>query len=246
MGEDRHPRLGLHPADQVLAAARHDHVDGAIEAGEHHADRVAVAGRDERDRRGGQPGFDQALDHRGMDRAARAEALGAAAQDRRIAGLEAERAGIRGDIGPALVDHADDAERHPHALDAHAVGPPPRRHDGADRILELADHIEAGRHGLDALGIERQPIEEGRRCAAGFRLGPIFRIGGEDRRARAADGLGHCRQRPVLLRGRRERQRARRLARLAADLAHRAASVAPGFSEPATALSGAFMAPSWH
>ena len=29
MREDRHPRLGLHPADQPLAAARHDHVDEA-------------------------------------------------------------------------------------------------------------------------------------------------------------------------------------------------------------------------
>ena len=29
MGEDRKPRLGLHAADEVLAAARHDHVDRA-------------------------------------------------------------------------------------------------------------------------------------------------------------------------------------------------------------------------
>ena len=29
MGEDRHPRLGLHPPDQPLAAPRHDHVDQA-------------------------------------------------------------------------------------------------------------------------------------------------------------------------------------------------------------------------
>ncbi len=125
MGEHRHARLGLHAADQVLAAARHDHVDRAVEAGEHHADRLAVARRHQRDRRGGQSGFDQAFDQRGMDRAAGAEALGAAAQDRGIAGLEAERAGIGGDIRPALIDHADDAERHPHALDAHAVRPPP-------------------------------------------------------------------------------------------------------------------------
>ena len=70
VSEHRHARLGLHPADQILAAARHDHVDGAIEAGQHHADRFTIAGRDERDGRGGQPGFDQTFDQRGMDRAA--------------------------------------------------------------------------------------------------------------------------------------------------------------------------------
>ena len=69
-----------------------------------------------------------------MDGADRAEAVGAAAQDRGIAGLQAQRAGIGGDIGPALIDDADDAERHPDALDAHAVGAPPRRQHGADRI----------------------------------------------------------------------------------------------------------------
>ena len=32
MREHRHARLGLHARDQALAAARHDHVDRAVEA----------------------------------------------------------------------------------------------------------------------------------------------------------------------------------------------------------------------
>ena len=94
MGEDRHARLRLHARDEALAAARHDDVERAVEAGEHGADRGAVARRHELDRRLGQAGLGQAGAQRLGDGAAAAEALGAAAQDRRIAGLEAERARV--------------------------------------------------------------------------------------------------------------------------------------------------------
>ena len=43
--EHRHARFRLHARDQALAAARHDHVDGAVEAGQHQPDRGAVARR---------------------------------------------------------------------------------------------------------------------------------------------------------------------------------------------------------
>ena len=55
-----------------------------------------------------------------------------------VARLDAERAGVGGDVGPGLVDHADDADRHAHAADHQAVGPRPfarsrRRPDRAGR-----------------------------------------------------------------------------------------------------------------
>ena len=52
-----------------------------------------------------------------VDRRRRTHALAPAAQDRGVPGLEAQRARIRGHVRPALVDDADDAERHAHALD---------------------------------------------------------------------------------------------------------------------------------
>ena len=67
MGEDRHARLVLHARDQALAAARHDHVDIAVEPRQHLADGGAVAGRHELDRIGRQPGPSQALDQAGVD-----------------------------------------------------------------------------------------------------------------------------------------------------------------------------------
>ena len=51
MREHRHPRLLLHAGDQALAAARHDHVDGAAKPREHETNRLAVHGRHELDRR---------------------------------------------------------------------------------------------------------------------------------------------------------------------------------------------------
>jgi hypothetical protein len=54
----------------------------------------------------------------GMDGAVRMQALGAAAQDDGIAGLQAQRARIRRDVRPALVNHADDAQGHDDTLNA--------------------------------------------------------------------------------------------------------------------------------
>src|SRR5580692_7009545 len=56
-------------------------------------------------------------------RGSRAGALGACPQDHRIAGFQAQRACIRGHVRAALVDDADDPERHPDALDIQAIRP---------------------------------------------------------------------------------------------------------------------------
>ena len=150
----------------------------------------------------------------------RAEAVGAAAQDHGVAGLQAQHAGVGGHVRPAFVDHADDAERDAHTLDAHAVGTPPGGQDRPDRILELAHDIDPGRHRLDALGIERQAIEKGRGDARGFGFGDILRVGSQDRRSRGADRRRHGGERAVLARRRGEGEHMRRSAGVAADLQH--------------------------
>ena len=73
MREHRHARLRLHAGDEALAAARHDDVDGAVEARQHLADGRAVGGRHELDRVLRQAGRLQALDQAGMDGARRNE-----------------------------------------------------------------------------------------------------------------------------------------------------------------------------
>ena len=62
-----------------------------------------------------------------------------------IAGLQAERAGIGRDVGAALEDDADDAERRAHALDVQAVGAVPFGDHFADRIGQFGDGADAVR-----------------------------------------------------------------------------------------------------
>ncbi len=111
MRDHRDAALALHPLDQRAAAARHDDVDSAGHA--------SASGRPPRGRwsarAGSRPPAGRPRAARvqaGEDRARGMEAFGAAAQDRRVAGLEAQPAGVGGHVGAALVDDADDAERH--------------------------------------------------------------------------------------------------------------------------------------
>ena len=134
MGEHRHARLALNPLDQAFSPARHDDVERAAEALEHLADRLPRGEGRARNRSLGQTGFLQARDQAALDGGRRANTIRAAAQHHSVAALEAERAGVGGHIGPALVDHADDAERRRHALDHEAVGAGEGREHPPDRI----------------------------------------------------------------------------------------------------------------
>ena len=116
----------------------------------------------------GRPRLAQALAQRRDDGAAGAQTVGTAAQDRGIAGFQAQRAGIRRHIRPALIDDADDTERHAHPLDGHAVRPFPGFGDGADRVLERAYGLDRHGDGLDAVGIEGQAVEKSGRHAGAF------------------------------------------------------------------------------
>ena len=131
------------------------------------------------------------------------------AQDHCISGFERKRTRVSGDIGPALVDHRDDTERHAHALDRHAVGTRPRFGDLTGRVGLAAHHFETLGHGLDALIVECEPVEESRRCTRSLGLGQVLAIGSEDVGLVRANGSRHCGKRLIFLRRRCERERAR-------------------------------------
>jgi hypothetical protein len=149
------------------------------------------------------------------------KAVRPAAQHRRIAALEAQGAGVRGDVGPALVNHADDAERRRDAFDPQSVGPLEMRQNAPDRVGQRGDLLDPARHRLDPAFVERQPVDESRRQPPGVGGGQIAGVGGEDfvealaQRSRGGD------QRVCLRRRRRIGEGSRGLARLAADRAHR-------------------------
>ncbi len=223
MGEDRHARLALHPLDQALAAARHDDVERSAEALEHLADGGARGERRARDRRFRQPGLPQPRDQAGVDRRRRVETVRAAAQHDGVAALQAERAGVRGDVRAALVDDAHDAERRRDPLDDEAVGAVEGREHAADRIGQRRDVLEAAGDRLDPRLVQREAIEERRRQALRLAFGEVARVGGQDFRRAFAQNSRRRRQRPVLLRGRRIGEGARGRPRLGADGAHRGA-----------------------
>ncbi len=93
----------------------------------------------------------QSLHQTGVDSGIGSRAFRTAAQNHGVGGFQAQRAGVGGDVGPALVNNADDAQGHADALDPHAIRPRPFREARADGIVEPRDLLEPASHGLDPL-----------------------------------------------------------------------------------------------
>ena len=182
----RNARLPLHPLDQLAATARHDDVDVLGHIGKHVADRRTVAGRHQLDGRRGQTGLYQSLYQALVNRRAGFAALRPCAQDHGIAGFQAQRAGIRGHVGAAFVDHSDDAERHRHAPDAHLIRALPFFQRHADRVRQSCDGFESRGHRLDAGAIEPQPLELRAAHFLGCGQTQIEFVGGQNLRLRGA------------------------------------------------------------
>ena len=227
MRDHRNAALALHPLDQGRPAARHDDVDHAAHL-QHHADRGTVTRRHELYRVFRQIGSAQAV-LQGRDQRARGmKALRAATQDHRIARFERDAAGIGGDVRAALIDDADDAERHADPGDPQPVGPGPFGEGAADRVGQRGDVLEAAGDRFEPLRVERQPVEQGRADAGLFRLGKILGIGGEDLIRASADRGGGGFERSGFGISRGERQRCRRFAGLSADCGHRRGEIGRG------------------
>ena len=199
MRKDRHPRLGLNQRHQTLAAARHDHVD--MGHGAHHgAHRRPVAGRHQLDRGLGQAGGLQPRHHAGMDRRRRMVAFAAAAQDHRIAGLQAQRTGIGGDVRAAFIDDANHAQGRAHPADVQPRRHIPIGHDRAHRVFLFANSAQAIDDRPDPAFVQRQPVDH--RAAQGLLLGigQILAIGVKDRLPPLPDRIGgtdKCRMFPL-------------------------------------------------
>ena len=110
------------------------------------ASRSAVG--DDLDAALGQARFSQPGGDRFADGEAGGERVGAAPEDQGVAGAQADRGGVGGDVGPALEDHADDADRGAHPGDVEAVGARPARHLLADGIGQSGDLLHRRRDRL--------------------------------------------------------------------------------------------------
>ncbi len=129
-----------------------------------------------------------------------------AAQDDRVAALEAERGGVDRDVRPGLVDDGDDPERHPDLLDVEAVGQPLALDDLPHRIGECRDVAHLLRDDRDPRRGELEAIEE--RCAETV-LAPglhVARVGLEDLGRAGLEAVRDGQQGRVLDRGRQRGQ----------------------------------------
>ncbi len=90
------------------------------------ADGGAIDRRDELDGLLGQAAGDKLVGQDAMERAVGVDGFLAAAQDHRVAALDAEGGRVDRHVGAALVDHEDDAQRHAHLPDLQPVGPAAR------------------------------------------------------------------------------------------------------------------------
>ncbi len=76
--------------------------------------------------------------------------IGAATQNRGVAGFQTKATGIGGDVWTAFIDDADDTDGHGDAADFHAIGSRPFVENSANRVFQFRDLLKPLGHGLDA------------------------------------------------------------------------------------------------
>ena len=104
-----------------------------------------------------------------------------AAQVGRAARLQAQPGCIARDVRSVLVDHADDAERHPHPLDAQPVRP----HRAFDDLADRGPRVPATASSPPAIAAirapsRREPVEPARRYAVVARSLDVALVGRQD------------------------------------------------------------------
>ncbi len=137
-GNRWHAGLFRHGAYQSGAAARYNQIDD-IAHRQHMVDEGAVGVGHELDGTIGHAGIQRGVLHHTGQGAVGAYGLLASPEEHRVAGLQAERGDINGHVGAALVNGADDAQRHPFLADEQPVGL------GA-HVENLADGVGQCRH----------------------------------------------------------------------------------------------------
>ena len=121
----------------------------------------------------------QGLTHQLRHTAVGADGLLAASEDTHIAGLQAQRRSVYGDVGPGLKDDGDDPQGHPPPADDKAVGP-------GFHLVHSADGIRKGSHLPHAVHDachpfrrQGQPVQHGGAHPRLLRGGHVFCVGGE-------------------------------------------------------------------
>ena len=195
--DHRHPGFAADPLDQTLAAARDDHVH-MLGHGDQVADGRAVGGGDHLHRVGGQAGFFQGPLHQRGQRLVGIDRLRSSPQDGRVAALDRQAGRLDRHVGPALEDHAEHAQRHPHLPHPDAAGLLAHAGDLADQLGHGGQLVAALGHRLEHLGRQAQPVDHRRGQAGGLGAGQVLGVLGRQGRAALAQQAGQGAQGAVL------------------------------------------------
>ena len=107
----------------------------------------------------------EALAHAAQQHGVRLTRAARAAQDARVAALEAQPRDVDGDVRARLVDDEQHAQRHAHLLDVEPVRQAPAADDVAHGVLQRGDRAH-GRAELEhAPGVQREAIDAARPTA---------------------------------------------------------------------------------
>ena len=114
-----------------------------------------------------------------------------APQQHGVAGLEADPGGVRGHVGPRLVDHPDHAERHPHLPQLQAVGEGAAADHLADRVRQGGHLAQPAGHVLEPLRGQPEPVDDVRRRPVRLRAGDVLGVRVEHLAPPGQQGVGH-------------------------------------------------------
>ena len=207
MLDHRHPGDAADPLVQLPPATRDDHINAIIER-EHGIHCGAIRGLDQLYRPGRQIRLAEPRRQAAGQGQVGVQCLAAAAQNHRVAGLQAQHRRIHRDIRARFIDDADHPERHPHARDFEPARALTRAADPPDRIGQPGDLLAALDHLRDALRIQCQAVIQGAAEIGLFCGGQIQGIGLQNFRFPARDLRRDAAQGAVFLRTRHPPERA--------------------------------------
>ena len=223
-----HHRVAYHRVDQPRSPARNHDIDEAAGL-DQMRDAGAVVARQQLH------GVDIAiLDRQRVPKCLHQSGIGpgrrrAAAKQHRVARLQRQPEGVDRDVRPALVDDADDTERHPLLAQLKAVGQRAATQHLTDRVRQTRDLTQPRGDAVDAVRVQREPVEHRLRRARRLGDRQILGVGRQDRPLVAEHVIGRGVQRRVLRIGAQRGQLARGDAGPPRGVVHLLAQVGDGW-----------------
>ena len=122
----------------------------------------------------------------------------AAAQQHGVAALQGQAGDVDGDVGAGLVDGADHAHRDVDLAQAQPVGQGLAAQHGAHGIGQPGQFLQGGDQRVDALVVEREPVQQRLGGAVGAARRHVLGVGLDHVPAVGIQRCGNGQQRPVL------------------------------------------------